>query len=64
VASPPIWATSVGLAGDYFGRAMETLAGDIKHYEMEVMGAVIGVATLVWLAHFYRRRRAARGQRL
>ena len=59
-----IWATSVGLAGYYFGRAVETIVGDIKHYELELMVAVIVVATLVWLAHFHRRRRAARGQRL
>jgi len=59
-----IWAASIGLAGYYFGHAVETVLGDIKQYELELMAAVIGVAMLVWLAHFYRRRRLARGQPL
>jgi membrane protein DedA with SNARE-associated domain len=59
-----IWAASIGLAGFYFGHAVETVLGDVKQYELELMAAIVGVAMLVWLAHFYQRRRLARGQHL
>lgn len=55
-----IWAIGIGLAGYYFGRAVEAMLGDIKHYELELVAAIIGVAALVWLAHLYRRRGASR----
>jgi membrane protein DedA with SNARE-associated domain len=55
-----IWAISIGLAGYYFGHALESVLGDIKRYELELMAGIVGLATLIWLAHFYRRRRSAR----
>jgi len=52
------WAISIGLAGFYFGHAVEAVLGDIKHYELELMAGIAGVAMLIWLVHFYRRRRS------
>ena len=53
-----IWATAIALAGYYFGRAVEAVLGDIKHYEIEVIAAIVVIAVLVWLAHVYRQRRS------
>ena len=40
----------------HLGRAVETVLGDIKKYEVELMIAIIGFACLIWFIHFYRRR--------
>jgi len=53
-----IWAISIGLAGYYFGQAVEALLGDIKRYELILMTSIIGIAILIWLVHIYRRRRS------
>jgi len=58
-----VWAVSIGLAGYYFGQAVEALLGDIKRYELLLMAAIIGISTLVWLAHFSRRRRSGHSTR-
>jgi membrane protein DedA with SNARE-associated domain len=55
-----IWAISIGLAGYYFGQVVESILGDIKQYEVEFMGGIVGIALLVWLVHFYRRRHPSR----
>ncbi len=53
-----IWAICIGLAGYYFGHAVEAVLGDIKQYELQVMLGIVVLATLTWLAHYYRRRRS------
>jgi len=58
LAGAGIWAISIGLAGYYFGQAVEALLGDIKRYELALMAGIIGAALLVWLVHFYRRYRS------
>lgn len=55
-----IWAISIGLAGYYFGQAVEAILGDIKRYEVELMAGIFGLAMVIWLVHFYRRRRSDR----
>ena len=55
-----IWATGIGLAGYFFGHAVEAVLGDIKHYEVEVMAGVAGFGLLIWLAYFWRRRQSGR----
>jgi membrane protein DedA with SNARE-associated domain len=49
-----IWAISIGLAGYYFGQAVEAILGDIKRYEVELMAGIVGLAMVIWLVHFYR----------
>jgi membrane protein DedA with SNARE-associated domain len=55
-----IWAISIGLAGYYFGQAMEAILGDIKRYEVGLMVAIVGLAMVIWLVHVYRQRRSVR----
>jgi membrane protein DedA with SNARE-associated domain len=52
-----IWAIGIGLTGYFFGQIMETILGDLKRYEMALMGGLAFIASLVWLIHFYRQRR-------
>jgi len=53
-----VWAVCIGLAGYYFGQAVEAVLGDIKRYELMLMAGIIGTAMLIWLVHFYRRHRS------
>jgi membrane protein DedA with SNARE-associated domain len=48
------WATGIGLAGYYFGHAIEVLLGDIRRYELETFASIAAVAALVWLVKRYR----------
>jgi membrane protein DedA with SNARE-associated domain len=52
-----VWASAVSLAGYFFGQAIESVFGDIKHYEMELMGSLAGLALVIWAARLLRRRR-------
>jgi len=54
-----IWASAVGLAGFYFGQAVEAVLGNIKHYELELMSGIIAAAAVFWLARFLHRRGTA-----
>jgi len=51
-----IWACVIGLAGYYFGQAVETVFGDIRRYELVLMGSILAIGALFWLMHAYRRR--------
>jgi len=51
-----IWAISIAFAGYFFGQAVETVLGDIKHYELELIAGIVGCSALVWAIHFYRHR--------
>jgi membrane protein DedA with SNARE-associated domain len=57
VTGAAIWAIGIALAGYYFGHAVEAVLGDIKKYEVEVMAAIIAVAAVIWIIHFYRTRK-------
>lgn len=56
IAGAAIWATTIGSAGYYFGQAIESMLGDIRKYEIEVMGGIIAVAGLLWVFHRLRGR--------
>jgi len=51
-----LWAVSVAFAGYYFGRAVESVVGDVKRYEISLMAGMLAVAGLVWLVYLYHRR--------
>ncbi|MDB4575782.1 DedA family protein [bacterium] len=51
-----IWAVTIALAGYYFGQAMETVLGDIKHYELELITGIVACSALVWAIYLYRHR--------
>lgn len=52
------WACLIGGAGFVFGNALETFLGEVKHYEMMVVSAVVVGGASLWLIHFLRRRQA------
>jgi len=56
-----IWTATIASAGYFFGRAVESVLGDLKRYELAVVGSVVAVSTIVWMVHFYRRRRLSHG---
>lgn len=52
-----LWAIVIGLAGYYFGRSLEAVIGEIKHYELEVMALTGLLGAIAWGIVYYRRRR-------
>jgi membrane protein DedA with SNARE-associated domain len=57
VVSAFAWALAMGVGGYFFGHALEIIIGDIKHYELEVLGVVVIIGAMLWFMHLYRRRR-------
>lgn len=47
-----IWAVAVGVAGYLFGSALESLLGDIRHYQLSAFGALAAIGFLVFIARF------------
>lgn len=52
-----VWALAIGSASYLFGHTMEIILGDIKHYELEFLGAIAVTGAAIWVLHFYRRRK-------
>ena len=53
-----VWAIIVGTGGYLFGNALETLLGDIEHYEFHILGGIAIAGALTWALYFlYRYRR-------
>ncbi|MBF0558141.1 MAG: DedA family protein [Nitrospirae bacterium] len=52
-----IWSVSIALAGYFFGYALEKLIRAVKHYEIAVLFAIAGIATVFWIARHLRRKR-------
>lgn len=52
-----VWAAAIGMAGYLFGKAMETLLGDIRRYELEAMAGILAAGAVVWAIHFIRKRK-------
>ena len=52
-----VWAVAIGSGGYLFGQALEILIDKAKSYEIYIMGSVAMVGLLIWIFHFYRRRR-------
>jgi membrane protein DedA with SNARE-associated domain len=50
-----VWAAAVGTGGYLFGSALEILIGNIKHYEIQILGAIAAIGVLIWVIYFYRR---------
>jgi membrane protein DedA with SNARE-associated domain len=53
-----VWALIVGTGGFLFGQALESLIGDLKRFEAEILGLVVLAGAVVWVIHGYRRRRS------
>jgi len=52
-----VWAVAVGIGGYLFGEALEIMIGNIKRYELKVLGAIAIAGALIWTMYFYRRRK-------
>lgn len=52
-----VWAVVVGTGGYLFGSALEVVIGEVKRYEVEALLAIAIIGILVWISHFYRRRK-------
>jgi len=58
VIGASVWAIMVGTGGYLFGSALETLLGNIKHYEFHILGGIAIAGALTWTLYFlYRYRR-------
>ena len=50
------WAIAIGSGGYLYGSALEAVIGDIKHYEIKILGSIAITGTLIWIVYFYHRR--------
>jgi membrane protein DedA with SNARE-associated domain len=51
------WAVAVGCGGYFFGHTVEMILGDIKRYEIWVFSGVAAAGAILWVAHFYRKKK-------
>ncbi len=58
-ASSVVWAVLVGGTGYLFGNALENLFGDMRRYELVVLGVVAAIGAMVWAIYLYRRKKKA-----
>jgi membrane protein DedA with SNARE-associated domain len=52
-----VWAAAIGSGGYLFGRALEVFIGKIKHCEVQVFTMIALLGLLIWMVHFYHRRK-------
>jgi membrane protein DedA with SNARE-associated domain len=52
IVSAALWATTFGSLGYLFGKGMELMLGDIRHYEKEILGYLLLMGTAVGLLRF------------
>ncbi len=52
-----VWALVVGTLGYYFGYALEIVIGEIKKYELLVIGVLIVLAMIAWVGYRWRGRK-------
>jgi membrane protein DedA with SNARE-associated domain len=48
-----VWAVVVGTGGYLFGNILEIILGDIKHYELPILGAIALIGVSLWALHRY-----------
>jgi membrane protein DedA with SNARE-associated domain len=52
-----IWASIVGTGGYLFGNILESILGNIKHYERFIIAAIAVIGIALWALHRYRYRK-------
>ena len=55
-----LWVVTIGTGGFLFGKAMEAVLGNARHYEVEIMAVIAAAGLVSWLIHLLRARRAIR----
>jgi len=58
-----VWAVAVGTGGYLFGNILEIILGDIKHYELPILGAIALIGVSLWALHRYHYYRKMSGER-
>jgi membrane protein DedA with SNARE-associated domain len=53
VLSALVWALAIGVGGYCFGYTLEIILGDIKHYELPILGAIVVIGVSLWALHRY-----------
>jgi membrane protein DedA with SNARE-associated domain len=53
-----VWAVVIGAGGFFFCHTLEIILGDIKHYELPILGAIAVIGVSLWALHryYYRKR--------
>jgi len=54
ISGAGLWALVIGLAGFYFGHAVELVLGDIQHYEHIALALVCTVGLVIWGVFLFR----------
>jgi len=52
-----LWAVAFSAGGYLFGRALETLLGDLRRHEAWILAALAAAGAALWALHVVRRRR-------
>lgn len=52
-----LWATGIGILGYAFGRALELVLGNIRHFELEIMATIVVLGAVIWATHLWRAER-------
>lgn len=60
VVGAALWAGTISALGYSLGHAADWLLGDIRRYEVEVLGAVVLLGALIWTVHAASRARSRR----
>lgn len=47
-----LWSIAVGAGGYLFGNLLEAVLGEVKRYEMIILGGIAVVGLIGWLIHF------------
>jgi membrane protein DedA with SNARE-associated domain len=51
VIGAAIWAIVIGVLGYVFGHGLELILGNLMHYEIEILSAVLLLGVLIWIIH-------------
>lgn len=55
-----VWATALGYAAYHFGAVLEGMLGNIKKYELWVLGALVLIGVALWVRRRFKNARIAR----
>lgn len=58
-----VWALALGAAAYHFGAILEGLLGNVKKYELWVLGTLLVVGLGLWIRRYLRNQRAERAER-
>jgi len=47
-----VWAVAVAALGYLFGSVVETVIGNIEHYQIEIFGGIVAIGLCVWALYF------------